>query len=51
MTAINRVASPWSRFPIPNWGLERGCRDMYDTERYLPKYEGKLGLPIFLTRP
>jgi hypothetical protein len=24
---------------------------MYNTDRYRPKYDHKLGLPIFLTRP
>jgi hypothetical protein len=24
---------------------------MYDTESYRPKYDYKIGLPIFLTRP
>jgi len=51
MTAI--AGGCYTLVPIPDPGL--GPRSvevdtMYDTEQYLPRYSGKLGLPAFLSR-
>jgi 6-phosphofructokinase 1 len=52
MTAINQGCFAMEPIPDPKLGPRRvDVANMYDTQRYLPKYEGKLGLPIFLTRP
>ena len=52
MTAINNGSYAMEPIPDPKLGPRRvDVANMYDTQRYLPKYEGKLGLPIFLTRP
>lgn len=51
MTAI--VKGCYTMMPIPDPKLGPRSVDvetMYDTERYRPKYSGKIGLPIFLTR-
>jgi 6-phosphofructokinase 1 len=52
MTAISQGL--YSMVPIPDPKLGPRSVDiasMYNTERYRPKYDHKLGLPIFLTRP
>ena len=52
MTAINKGCFAMEPIPDPKLGPRRvDVANMYDTQRYLPKYEGKLGLPIFLTQP
>jgi ATP-dependent phosphofructokinase / diphosphate-dependent phosphofructokinase len=51
MTAINDGC--YSVVPLPDPKLGRRKVDigsMYNTERYRPRYDHKLGLPIFLTR-
>jgi len=38
--------------PDPKLGPRKvDIPSMYNTERYRPRYDHKLGLPIFLTRP
>jgi len=52
MAAINEGC--YTMAPIPDPKLRPRKVDiasMYDTERYRPKYDHKMGLPIFLTRP
>ena len=52
MTAINE--GRYAMVPIPDPKLGPRTVDivsMYNTERYRPRYDHKLGLPIFLTRP
>ena len=52
MTAINHGCFAMEPIPDPKLGPRHvDVENMYDAQRYLPKYEGKLGLPIFLTRP
>ncbi|MGA3327831.1 MAG: 6-phosphofructokinase [Terriglobia bacterium] len=52
MTAINKGCFAMEPIPDPKLGPRRvDVENMYDTQRYLPKYEGKMGLPIFLTNP
>jgi 6-phosphofructokinase 1 len=52
MTAINKGCYAMEPIPDPKLGPRRvDVANMYDTQSYLPKYAGKLGLPIFLTRP
>ena len=52
MTAINQGCYAMEPIPDPKLGPRRvDVANMLDTQSYLPKYEGKLGLPIFLTRP
>lgn len=52
MTAINKGCFAMEPIPDPKLGPRHvDVANMYDTQRYLPKYEGKLGLPIFLTKP
>ena len=52
MTAINKGCFAMEPIPDPKLGPRKvDVSTMYDTERYMPKYSGKLGLPIFLTRP
>ena len=52
MTAINKGCYAMEPIPDPKLGPRHvDVANMYDTERYLPRYDGKLGLPIFLTRP
>ena len=52
MMAINaRLLRAGRRFPIPKLGPRKvDVETMYNTERYRPSYDNKLGLPIFLTR-
>jgi len=52
MTAINKGCYAMEAIPDPKLGPRHvDVANMYDTQRYLPKYEGKMGLPIFLTQP
>jgi len=52
MTAINKGCYAMEPIPDPKLGPRHvDVATMYDTDRCMPKYEGKLGLPIFLTRP
>ncbi len=52
MTAINQGCYAMEPIPDPKLGPRHvEVASMYDTERCLPKYDGKMGLPIFLTRP
>ena len=45
------AATPWSPIPDPKLGPRHvEIASMYNTERYRPTYDNKLGLPIFLTR-
>jgi 6-phosphofructokinase 1 len=52
MTAINEGCYAMVPIPDPKLGPRRvDIGSMYNTERYRPRYDHKLGLPIFLTRP
>jgi 6-phosphofructokinase 1 len=52
MTAINKGCFAMEPIPDPKLGPRHvDIASMYDTKRYIPKYEGKLGLPVFLTQP
>jgi 6-phosphofructokinase 1 len=52
MTAINQGCFAMEPIPDPKLGPRKvDVANMYDTQRCMPKYTGKLGLPIFLTRP
>ncbi len=52
MTAINEGRYAMVPIPDPKLGPRKvDIESMYNTERYRPKYDHKLGLPIFLTRP
>src|SRR5215831_18815997 len=51
MTAINNGCYAMVGIPDPKLGPRRvDIKTMYNTERYRPFYDHKLGLPIFLTR-
>jgi 6-phosphofructokinase 1 len=51
MTAINSGCYAMVGIPDPKLGPRRvEIESMYNTERYRPKYDHKLGIPIFLTR-
>jgi len=51
MTAINGGCYAMVAIPDPKLGPRKvDIATMYNTERYRPKYDHKLGLPIFLTR-
>ncbi len=51
MTAINEGRYEMAPIPDPKLGPRKvDITSMYDTERYRPKYDRKLGLPIFLAR-
>lgn len=51
MTAINNGCYTLAPIPDPKLGPRRvDVATMYNTERYRPKYDSKLGLPIFLAR-
>jgi 6-phosphofructokinase 1 len=51
MTAINEGRYAMVPIPDPKLGPRKvDIESMYNTERYRPKYDHKLGLPIFLTR-
>lgn len=52
MTAIVHGCYTMSPIPDPKLGPRKvDLEKMYNTDRYRPKYENKLGLPIFLTEP
>jgi len=52
MTAINEGRYAMAPLPDPKLGPRKvDIASMYNTGRYRPKYDHKLGLPIFLTRP
>jgi len=52
MTAINEGRYAMVTIPDPKLGPRRvHIPSMYNTERYRPQYDHKVGLPIFLTRP
>jgi len=52
MAAINEGRYAMAPIPDPKLGPRRvDISSMYNTERYRPKYDQKIGLPIFLTRP
>src|SRR6185312_12668038 len=52
MSAINEGRYSMVPIPDPKLGPRKvDIASMYNTERYRPKYDHKLGLPIFLTRP
>jgi 6-phosphofructokinase 1 len=51
MTAINEGRYALVAIPDPKLGPRRvEIATMYNTDRYRPTYDRKLGLPIFLTR-
>jgi 6-phosphofructokinase 1 len=51
MTAINNGCFSLVQIPDPKLGPRRVVvESMYNTERYRPTYDKKLGLPVFLTR-
>ncbi|MGD0497076.1 MAG: 6-phosphofructokinase [Bryobacteraceae bacterium] len=51
MTAISGGCYALAPIPDPKLGPRRvDVATQYDTERYHPTYNGKLGLPVFLTR-
>jgi 6-phosphofructokinase 1 len=51
MTAINNGCYAMVGIPDPKLGPRHvEVESMYNTERYRPTYDSKLGLPIFLTR-
>lgn len=52
MTAINEGRYAMVAIPDPKLGPRKvDIESMYNTDRYRPRYDRKLGLPIFLTRP
>ncbi len=52
MTAIVHGCYTMSAIPEPKLGPRKvDLEKMYNPDRYRPKYENKLGLPIFLTEP
>jgi ATP-dependent phosphofructokinase / diphosphate-dependent phosphofructokinase len=52
MTAINEGRYVMAPIPDPKIGPRKvDIASMYDIECYRPKYDYKIGLPIFLTRP
>jgi len=52
MTAVNGGCYAMVRIPDPKLGPRKvDVASMYNAERYRPRYDQKLGLPIFLTRP
>ncbi len=52
MTAIYEGRYAMVPIPDPKLGPRKvDIESMYNTERYRPRYDRKLGLPIFLTRP
>jgi ATP-dependent phosphofructokinase / diphosphate-dependent phosphofructokinase len=52
MTAISEGRYAMVPIPDPKLGPRKvDIASMYNTELYRPRYENKLGLPIFLTRP
>jgi len=52
MTAVTEGRYVMAPIPDPKLGPRKvDIASMYNIERYRPKYDHKLGLPIFLTRP
>ncbi|HWC18764.1 MAG TPA: 6-phosphofructokinase, partial [Terriglobales bacterium] len=52
MTAITEGRYAMATIPDPTLGPRKvDVESMYNTERYRPQYDRKIGLPIFLTRP
>ena len=52
MTAISEGRYAMVPIPDPKLGPRKvDIASMYNTERYRPRYDNKLGLPVFLTRP
>ena len=52
MTAVKEGTYVMAPIPDPKLGPRKvDIASMYDTESYRPKYDYKIGLPIFLTRP
>jgi 6-phosphofructokinase 1 len=52
MAAINAGHYAMAPIPDPKLGPRRvDIASMYNTERYRPNYDEKIGLPIFLTGP
>src|SRR5690242_7876536 len=52
MAAINEGRYAMVAIPDPKLGPRKvDIESMYNTQRYRPKYDHKLGLPVFLTRP
>ena len=52
MMAISHGCYAAVEIPDPKLGPRHvDLATMYNTERYRPTYAGKMGLPIFLTRP
>jgi ATP-dependent phosphofructokinase / diphosphate-dependent phosphofructokinase len=52
MTAMSKGCFVMKPIPDPKLGPRHvDVAKMYDVERYLPRYDGKIGLPIFLTEP
>jgi 6-phosphofructokinase 1 len=52
MTAISNGCYAMMKIPDPKLGPRHvDVATMYNTERYRPDYNNKLGLPLFLTRP
>ena len=52
MTAVNEGRYVMAPIPDPKLGPRKvDIASMYDTESYRPKYDYKIGLPIFLARP
>ncbi|HET7107498.1 MAG TPA: 6-phosphofructokinase [Candidatus Acidoferrum sp.] len=52
MAAINEGRYAMAPIPDPKLGPRRvDIASMFNTERYRPKYDQKIGVPIFLTRP
>jgi ATP-dependent phosphofructokinase / diphosphate-dependent phosphofructokinase len=52
MAAINEGRYAMAPIPDPKLGPRRvDIASMYNTERYRPNYDQKIGLPIFMTRP
>ncbi len=52
MTAINEGRYEMAPIPDPKLGPRKvDITSMYNTERYRPQYDRKIGLPIFLARP
>jgi 6-phosphofructokinase len=52
MTAINEGRYTMVPIPDPKLGPRKvDIPSMYNTDRYRPRYDKKVGLPLFLTRP
>jgi 6-phosphofructokinase 1 len=52
MTAISEGRYVMAPIPDPKIGPRKvDIASMYNTDRYRPRYDHKLGLPIFLTKP